>query len=158
LQTESRVERVARIRVVEGEVDQAETDAIVTVSTTGLPKGEVTLTDAGELPTGYLIHVAASEPGEEATEESVRSAVRDALRVARERALRSVAFPAIGAGEGGLSLQCCAEIMLSEAGRPCDGDTLEEIRFVLAGEPAYRVFEQVADAERIRIQMEKLRR
>ena len=38
------------------------------------------------------------------------------------------------------------------------GTELEEIRFVLFGEPAYRVFEQVHDAERIRIQMEKLRR
>jgi hypothetical protein len=49
--------------------------------------------------------------------------------------------------------------MLEEAQRHVEGGAgLEEIRFVLFGEPAYRVFEQVQDAERIRVQMEKLRR
>ena len=149
---------MARIRLVEGDINEVETDAIVTVAATDLSLGDATITDTSELPAGCLIRVATREPGEETTEESVRSATRNALRIARERGLRSVAFPAIGTGEGGLLLQRCAEIMLSEAGRPCDGDSLEEIRFVLAGEPAYRVFEQVADAERIRMQMEKLRR
>ena len=55
-------------------------------------------------------------------------------------------------------MRSCAEIMLSEARRPVEDDSLEEIRFVLFGEPAYRVFEQVDDAERIRMQMEKLKR
>jgi hypothetical protein len=49
--------------------------------------------------------------------------------------------------------------MLDEARKHIEGETsLEEIRFVLFGEPAYRVFEQVDDAVRVRAQMEKLKR
>ena len=49
--------------------------------------------------------------------------------------------------------------MLEEARRHLDGETsIEEIRFVLFGEPTYRVFEGVDDARRIQVQMEKLRR
>jgi len=35
---------------------------------------------------------------------------------------------------------------------------VDEIRFVVAGEPAYRVFESVQDAARIAEQMERLGR
>jgi O-acetyl-ADP-ribose deacetylase (regulator of RNase III) len=177
---------MAQIRLVEGDITEAEVDAIVNAAATDLKLrsgvagairerggvsiqeecdrlsplkcGEAAVTGTGDLPARYLIHAAAIEPGGCATEEAVRSATRRALEIARERGLRTVAFPAIGTGVGGLSLRSCAEIMLAEARRPCEGDTLQEIRFVLAGEPAYRVFEQVEDAERIRIQMEKLRR
>ena len=48
--------------------------------------------------------------------------------------------------------------MLEEARQHLDGETsVEDIRFVLFGEPAYRVFEDVDDARRILAQMEKLR-
>ena len=39
-----------------------------------------------------------------------------------------------------------------------DGETsLEEIRFVLFGEPAYRLFEMVNDAARVQAQAERLK-
>jgi hypothetical protein len=42
--------------------------------------------------------------------------------------------------------------------RHLSGDTsLEEIRFVLMGEPAYRVFEMVNDAAKVAAQMERMR-
>ena len=56
------------------------------------------------------------------------------------------------------TLQRCAEILLEEArahlaSEPC----LREIRFVLFGEPAYRVFESVQDAAKVQEQLEKLK-
>jgi len=88
----------------------------------------------------------------------VRSAMRAALARAREHGCRSVAVPAIGAGVGGVPLQRCAEILLEEAREHLAGETsLEEIRFVLFGEPAYRVFEMVNDAAKVAAQMERLR-
>ena len=67
-------------------------------------------------------------------------------------------MPAIGAGVAGFPLQRCAEILLEEARRHLAGETsLEEIRFVLFGEPAYRVFEMVNDAAKVAEQMERLR-
>ena len=99
------------------------------------------------------------EPDRPTREEDLRHSCRRSLELADARGLRSIALPAIGTGVGGFSLQRCAEILLEEARRYVEqGTGLEEIRFVLFGEPAYRVFEQVQDAERIRIQMEKLRR
>jgi O-acetyl-ADP-ribose deacetylase (regulator of RNase III) len=90
------------------------------------------------------------EPGGRASEESVRSALRRSLEIAEELACHSLAVPALGAGVAGLPLQRCAEILLEETHRHLAGETaLEEVRFVLFGEPAYRVFESVQDAIRI---------
>ena len=81
------------------------------------------------------------------------------FELARESGCESVAVPAVGAGVGGLSLQRCAEISIEEARRHLETEnSLEEIRFVLYGEPAYRVFEMVDDAARVKAQMERLRR
>ena len=119
--------------------------------------GEAAVTGAGELPARFVIHAAGMPPGGQASEESVRASVRSSLEAARDRSCRSVALPAIGAGVGGLSVQRCAEVSLEEARRHLAGDTtLEEIRFVLFGEPDYRVFEMVNDAARVAAQMERL--
>lgn len=120
--------------------------------------GGAAITGAGDLPARYVIHAAGMPPGGSATEESVRSSMRRSLELARERGCRSVAVPAVGAGIAGFSLQRCAEILIEEARAHLAGDTtLEEIRFVLFGEPAYRIFEQVSDAAKIAEQMERLR-
>ncbi len=128
-------------------------------SRTPLRVGEGLVTGAGALPARWVIHVATLEPGGQATSEGVRLAMRRALALAAERGARSLAVPALGAGQGSLSLQRCAEILLDEARRQLAGETsLEEIRFVLHGEPAYRVFESVQDARRVAEQMRRLRR
>jgi O-acetyl-ADP-ribose deacetylase (regulator of RNase III) len=120
--------------------------------------GEAAVTGAGALPARFVIHAAGMPLGGQASEASVRSAMRAALARAKERGCRSVAVPAIGTGVGGVALQRCAEILLEEARAHLAGETsLEEIRFVLFGEPAYRVFEMVNDAAKVAAQMERLR-
>jgi O-acetyl-ADP-ribose deacetylase (regulator of RNase III) len=121
--------------------------------------GEAAVTGAGELPARYVIHAASMPPGGSATEESVRSSMRRALECGRELGLQTIAVPALGAGVAGFPLQRSAEILLEEAHRHLAGPTsVEEIRFVLFGEPAYRVFEMVHDAARVAEQMERLAR
>ena len=178
---------MARILVQEGDLCDAEVDAIVNAANTQLllgsgvagairerggpaiqaecdahgpvPLGGAALTTAGELPARCVIHAAGMEPGGRVSEESLRACTRRSLELAREHELHSLALPAIGTGVGGFPLQRCAEIMLAEVQAHLEGETsLGEVRFVLFGEPAYRVFEQVSDAEKIRLQMEKLRR
>ena len=178
---------MARILVQEGDLCDAEVDAIVNAANTQLllgsgvagairerggpaiqaecdahgpvPLGGAALTTAGELPARCVIHAAGMEPGGRVSEESLRACTRRALELAREHELQSLALPAIGTGVGGFPLQRCAEIMLAEVHAHLEGETtLAEVRFVLFGEPAYRMFEQVSDAEKIRLQMEKLRR
>jgi O-acetyl-ADP-ribose deacetylase (regulator of RNase III) len=123
--------------------------------------GEAAVTGAGALPARFVIHAAGMPPGGGASEESVRGAMRRSLALAREKGCRTLAVPAIGAGVAGFPLQRCAEILVEEARRHlegADGETcLEEVRFVLFGEPAYRVFEMVHDASKVAAQMERLR-
>ncbi len=121
--------------------------------------GEAVATGAGELAARMVIHAAGMSPGGRASEESVRSCLRAALALAEREGCRTLACPAIGAGVGGLPLQTCAEISLDEA--RCfaqSGGRLEEIRFVLFGEPAFRLFEMVNDAAKIEAQMQKLQK
>jgi O-acetyl-ADP-ribose deacetylase (regulator of RNase III) len=141
------------IRQKGGPQIQAECDAIGPIGV-----GDAAVTGAGNLPARWVIHAAGMPPGGSATESSVHSSVRKSLELAREKGCRTIAIPAIGAGIGGFPVQRCAEILLSEAKEHLAGETsLEEIRFVLFGEPTYRIFEAAHDAVKIREQMEKLR-
>ncbi|HEY5658476.1 MAG TPA: macro domain-containing protein [Myxococcota bacterium] len=121
--------------------------------------GGAAVTGAGNLPARYVIHAAGMPPGGQATPESIRSAIRRSFELARERDCRSIAVPAVGAGIGGVSPRQSAEILVEEARAHLRGETsLREIRFVLFGEPTYRVFESVNDAVAVQEQMERLRR
>ena len=132
---------------------QQECDALAPIEL-----GEAVLTTAGELPARYVIHAAGMRLGEEASEDSVRRSARRSLEIASEQGFRSIALPAIGAGVGGLSPHRCAEILLEEARARSDaGGPLEEIRFVLFGEPSLRVFESVDDAGRVQAQIERMK-
>lgn len=133
---------------------QAECDAIGPVAL-----GAAAVTGAGALPARHVIHAAAMRPGEKVSAESLRAATRASLELAREKGLHSIAFPALGTGVGGFSVQACAEIMLEEVRAHLAGATsLETVHFVLFGEPAYRVFEQVEDAERVRATLARFTR
>jgi O-acetyl-ADP-ribose deacetylase (regulator of RNase III) len=141
------------IRARGGASIQAECDAIGAIAL-----GDAAVTGAGDLPARFVIHAAGMHPGGRADEASVRSAMRRSLALAAERGCRSLAVPAIGAGIGGLSLQRCAEVLIEEARAHLAAATsLEEIRFVLFGEPSYRVFEAADDAARVAAQMQALR-
>ncbi len=65
--------------------------------------GEAVMTTAGNLPSKYVIHCAGMPPGGKATYWKVLSSVQAALNIASDHNLSSIAFPAIGAGVGGLS-------------------------------------------------------
>ena len=132
---------------------QAECDAIGPIEV-----GDAALTGAGNLAARFVIHAAGMPPGGAATEASVRSCMARSLVIADEQGCRSIAVPAIGAGIGGLSAQRCAEILLEEVRGHLAGPTqLEEVRFVLWGEPTYRVFEMSKDAAAVAAGLEKLR-
>ncbi|MEE8246541.1 MAG: macro domain-containing protein [Alphaproteobacteria bacterium] len=141
------------IREKGGPTIQTECDAIGPIEV-----GDAAVTGAGELRARFVIHAAGMPQGGSASAESVRACVRRGLELAREHGCRSLAVPAIGAGIGGFSVQRCAEILLEEARAHLAGETsLEEIRFVLFGEPSYRVFEAALDAAKVQEQMERLR-
>ena len=120
--------------------------------------GGAVATGAGDLDAKYVLHAASMPPGGQASAESVRTSMRHCLALAAERGCASLAVPAIGAGVAGVPLQRSAEILIEEARVHLEGDTpLQEIRFVLFGEQAYRVFESVNDAAKIAAQMAQIR-
>jgi O-acetyl-ADP-ribose deacetylase (regulator of RNase III) len=65
------------------------------------------------------------------------------LRIAAERGLKTIAFPAVGTGIAGFPLDECATIMLQEAAQHLKGETsLEKIYFVLFDDRACEVFKR----------------
>jgi O-acetyl-ADP-ribose deacetylase len=176
-----------RVTLIEGDITEQAVDAIVNAANSALQLGagvagairerggpsiqrecdeigpievgDAAVTGAGALPAQFVIHAAGMPPGGSANEDSVRRAARRSLELARERGCRTIALPAIGAGIGGFSPQRCAEVLLEEARAHLAGDTsLEEIRFVLRGEPSYRIFEGAKDAIAVREQLARMRR
>lgn len=120
--------------------------------------GEAAVTGAGDLDAKFVVHAAGMPPGGSADEASVRSSLRASLALAAEKGCTSIAVPAIGAGVGGFSPQRCAEVSIEEARSHLAGETsLEEVRFVLFGEPMYRVFEMANDAAKVAEQMARLK-
>jgi len=141
------------IRANGGPAIQQECDRIGPIAV-----GEAVVTGAGALPARFVIHAASMPPGGVATEASVRGSFRRSLELAREAGCRSIAVPAIGAGVAGFPLRRCAELLLEEARTHLEGETtLEEIRFVLFGEPAFRMFEMVNDAVKVAESVARLR-
>ena len=82
-----------------------------------IPLGGAVLTSAGRLPFKGIVHVAGINAFWRASERSVRDSVRNAVAVAQEHGFRSIAFPLIGSGSGGLSPERVKGIMLEELGR-----------------------------------------
>ncbi|WP_456409476.1 macro domain-containing protein [Oceanithermus sp.] len=75
--------------------------------------GEAAVTGAGRLPVRYVVH-AAVLGAEPASYDTVRRATRSALAKARELGIRTVAFPLLGTGVGGLDAHEVARIMIDE--------------------------------------------
>lgn len=109
--------------------------------------GEAVATTGGELPARFVIHTVGPRGGVPGADQLLESAVGAALRVAEEKRLRSVAFPAISTGIFGYPLDSCARIMTRVCASWLDNPDhrLEEIRIVLFDEPAFRAFEEVLD-------------
>jgi len=93
--------------------------------------GEAVITSAGSLSAKYVIHCAGMSPGEPATFDFVKSSVREALRLATENELTSIAFPAIGAGVGGLSKeQSTKAIIEAIEDHSTNADSIKEVVLV----------------------------
>jgi O-acetyl-ADP-ribose deacetylase len=109
-----------------------------------IPVGGAAITSSGKLKTRHIIHAATMQLGGHTTARALRGSTAHSLRIASEKGLRTVAFPAIGTGSGGFPLSECAEIMLREVvehlKRPT---TLEKIHFVLVDAKALATFEKV---------------
>jgi len=127
------------IRRKGGETIQQECDAIGSI-----PVGGAAITTGGKLRASFVIHAASMQLGGATTARALRSSTAHALRIASERGLRSIAFPAVGTGIAGFPIPECARIMLREVAEHLKKPTsLEKIQIVLFDAQALSEFEKV---------------
>ena len=81
-----------------------------------IPLGGAVLTSAGRLPFKGIIHVAGISMWWRSSEYSIRESCRSAIRIAREHGFISIAFPLIGAGTGGGSIEQVEKLMTDQLG------------------------------------------
>src|SRR5271154_1911067 len=130
------------IRRKGGEEIQRECDKIGSI-----PVGYAAITGGGKLKARHVIHAASMGlSGERTTAKSLRTSTAHSLRLAAERKLKSIAFPAVGTGVSGFPMDECAQIMLAEAAQHLKGETsLETIYFVLFDSRARDTFQRIWD-------------
>src|ERR1700722_9109231 len=126
------------IRRKGGDAIQKECDAIGSI-----PIGGAAITTGGKLRARYVIHAASMQLGGTTNSRALRSSTAHALRIAAEKGLRSIAFPAVGTGIAGFAVPECARIMLREVAEHLKNPTsLEKIYFVLFDAQALSEFEK----------------
>jgi O-acetyl-ADP-ribose deacetylase (regulator of RNase III) len=124
---------------------QAESTALI-AKRGPLKTGAAAITSGGKLPAKFVIHTVGPIWGDQTEDESdslLRKAVRSCLALADEKALKSIAFPAISTGIYGFPIDRAAPLMLKEAAEYLrDTAKLERVVFCLYDERSYRIFER----------------
>jgi O-acetyl-ADP-ribose deacetylase len=134
------------IRRKGGDTIQRECDAIGSI-----PIGGAAITSGGKLKARHVIHAASMALGGQTTARALRGSTAYTLRIANERGLRTIAFPAVGTGIAGFPLSECAVIMLGEVAEYLRHATsLEKVYFVLFDDRALRAFESELAAMKAR--------
>ena len=105
--------------------------------------GEAVITGAHRLPNRHVIHCLGPVYGRDQPSDALlASCYRNALRLADERGLTSVAFPAISTGVFGYPLDAAAEVALGAVLKEAPAlSSVRLVRFVLFGSGDLAIFE-----------------
>lgn len=107
------------------------------------PVGTAVMTGAGELSAKQVIHAVGPRFEDADADRKLASAVRASLALADRNGLRSIALPAISAGNFGFPLDRAARIMLTEIHRYLQGGTkLNRVVVALFDDDAYQTFKR----------------
>jgi O-acetyl-ADP-ribose deacetylase len=116
-----------------------------------IPIGGAAITGAGKLKARFVIHAASMPLGGLTTARALRGATAHSLRIAAERDLATIAFPAVGTGIAGFPLSECAEIMLRETVQHLRSQVSPRtVYFVLFDDRALRAFQSAWEAMKLR--------
>ena len=162
------------IELVQGDITEMETDAIVNAANAqlilgggvagairrkggpaiqeecnkigGTFVGGAVITTGGNLKAKHVIHAVGPRMGEGDEDNKLRNATINSLKAADDNNLKSISFPAISTGIFGYPLDRCAEIMLSETINYLKGETgLQKVVFCLFDQQAFDVFIQTLE-------------
>jgi len=159
------------IELVQGDITELETDAIVNAANAQLQLGggvagairrkggpaiqaecdrhgpigvgEAAITTGGKLKARHVIHAVGPRIGVDRPEdELLAGATRNSLKLADEHGLKSIAFPAISTGVFGYPIERCAAVMLETTIDYLKGRTgLDRVAFCLFTARDYGIFE-----------------
>jgi len=108
-----------------------------------LPAGKAVITTGGRLKTKYVIHTVGPvwHGGTSGEAELLASAYRESLKLADEKGLKSISFPAISTGAYGYPLEPAARVALQTVLDFMSQDkSLEEVVFVLYDSATYQIY------------------
>jgi O-acetyl-ADP-ribose deacetylase len=111
----------------------------------GCETGDAKATGAGRLPARYVIHAVGPvwQDGRHGEDELLASCHRRSLELAAALGCRTVAFPAISTGVYRFPLDRAAKISIEAVQQAmAEHPEVEEARFWLFGDDAYRAFEE----------------
>ena len=139
------------IELVQGDITEMETDAIVNAANAqlvmgggvagairkkggpaiqeecnrigGTHVGDAVITTGGNLRAKHVIHAVGPRMGEGDEDRKLKDATLNSLKIADQNHLVSISFPAISTGIFGYPLKRCARIMLSTSIEYLNGET-----------------------------------
>ncbi len=157
------------LELVQGDITEMETDAIVNAANAqlvlgggvagaikrkggatiqeecnqigGTHVGGAVITTGGNLKAKNVIHAVGPRMGEGDEDRKLKDATLNSLKIADQHQLESISFPAISTGIFGYPLDQCARIMLSTTIEYLKGETgLRRVVFCLYGEESFSAF------------------
>ncbi len=109
--------------------------------------GEAVISGGHNLPNDHVIHCLGPVYGRDKPEDELLSSCYDnALRLAEENGIERIAFPSISTGAFGYPMRDAAKVAFETVKKSLNGlSSVKLIRFVLWGEDAMSVHEEVMD-------------
>lgn len=103
---------------------------------------EAVVSGAGKLPAEYIIHAVGPRFREDDIEAKLLATMENCLRRAEEKGVKTLAFPAMGAGYYGIPAPVSATVMLAALETHLRGETgLEEVTICVLDSPQFKAFE-----------------
>ena len=157
------------LELVQGDITEMETDAIVNAANAqlvlgggvagaikrkggpaiqeecnrigGTHVGGAVITTGGNLKTRHVVHAVGPRMGEGDEDRKLREATLNSLKIADTHQLESISFPAISTGIFGYPVDRCARIMLSTAIEYLGEEPgIRRVVFCLYGEESFSTF------------------
>lgn len=112
----------------------------------GCPTGEARITKGYNLPARFVVHTVGPvwTDGAKGEPDLLAASYRNCLELARQHAIRSIAFPAISCGVYGYPMVKGAAIALQEAARAAESGAFDRIILIQYSTPALECFQSVA--------------
>jgi len=159
----------SKIKLVQGDITESATDAIVNAANDqlilgggvagairkkggptiqedcnkigGTFVGGAVITTGGNLKAKHVIHAVGPRMGEGNEDEKLKNATLNSLKLMDEHKLKTIAFPAISTGIFGYPIDRCSRIMISTAKEYLSGNTqIDEVIFCLYTSKDFDIF------------------